>query len=82
MPRYYFHVIDGRDIPDDHGTELPDDVAAKAEARSAAGDLIRDIGPTLWDHDTWQMNVVDEIGRRVLTLNCSISSVEPTPTLN
>lgn len=75
MPKYYFNVIDGRNIPDDHGTELPDDTAAKAEARGVAGDLIRDMGPAFWDHDVWQMNVTDELGREVVSLSCAISQV-------
>lgn len=78
MPRYYFHVIDGRNIPDDHGTELPNDVAAIAEARAAAGELIRDFGPSLWDHDSWQMNVVDHLGTVLLSLKLAISTVEST----
>jgi hypothetical protein len=74
MPRYFFNVVDGRDIPDNIGTELPHDAAAIAEARSAACESIRDIGPNFWDHDSWQMFVVDEAGRDVVTLSCLISS--------
>lgn len=74
MPKYYFHVIDGRNIPDDHGTELLDDTAAQTEAREVAGQLIRDFGPTFWDHDAWHLNVVNELGQSVLTLSCAIST--------
>ena len=32
MPRYFFHVHDGRSFRDDTGTEFPDIYAAQAEA--------------------------------------------------
>ena len=32
MPRYFFHVIDGREIIDNEGTELPGLKEARAEA--------------------------------------------------
>lgn len=78
MPRYFFHVLNGRDVHDDHGTQMPDDAAAKAEARVVACELVRDAGPKFWDNHEWHMKVVDETGRMVLTLSCQISSFEPT----
>ena len=35
MPRYFFHVIDGTDVRDEDGTELPDVYVAQTEAIEA-----------------------------------------------
>jgi len=32
MPRFYFHLRDDLDVPDDEGVDLPDLEAARAEA--------------------------------------------------
>jgi hypothetical protein len=77
MPRYFFHIVDGRDIRDDIGLELPHDAAAIAEARRTAVELMRDVGPRFWDHDSWQMHVLDDLERDVVTLSCLISSFGP-----
>lgn len=66
--RYFFHVRDGQDIPDFEGTELADDEAAKAEAIAASSEMMADLGPKFWNHGGWEMQVVDEGGREVLTL--------------
>jgi hypothetical protein len=57
MPRYFFHVFDGKDLPDLEGTELPDDAAAKVEAIIATGSMLSDIGGTFWDGEEWMMRV-------------------------
>ena len=41
MPRYYFHSEDGRRFPDEEGTELPSDDAARLEAVRVLGELLR-----------------------------------------
>ena len=73
MPRYFFHVRDGRDIPDNVGTELPSLEAARVEAVRSSGEMLRDIkGSTeFWSGDDWVMNVTDEAGKPVLTLRFS-----------
>ena len=42
MPRYYFHIEDHRTYVDQVGVELPDLHAARDEAVSAAGQILRD----------------------------------------
>jgi hypothetical protein len=66
--RYFFHVRDGRDYIDTEGTELADDDAAKSEAIAASGDMIRDLGRSFWEGNNWEMQVLDETGREVLTI--------------
>jgi hypothetical protein len=56
MPRYYFHVEDLRTYIDEIGVELPNLPAARNEAVSAAGELLRDgSAETLWTGKPWQM---------------------------
>ena len=68
MPRYFFHVQDGRDMPDDEGTVLADGAAARVMAVTTAGELIRDHARAFWTHGDWQMQVVDEQGATVCEL--------------
>jgi len=70
MPRYRFHLRDGkRTVPDYWGSNFPHDKAAIAEARQAVRDL-RDAPPDEdWTH--WVIEVVDETGRCVITLRAS-----------
>ena len=68
MPRYFFHVQDGHDMPDDEGTVLADADAARVVAVVTAGELIRDHAQAFWTHGDWQMHVVDEQGATVCEL--------------
>lgn len=49
MPRYFFHVIDGREIRDEEGTELPNIYVAQAEAICLCGEVLRDMGARFWN---------------------------------
>jgi hypothetical protein len=71
MPRYFFHIIDGRDIIDHDGTELPGLRQVRAEAIRTAGAILRDEGDKFWNGEEWHMNVTDASGRSVLTLRFS-----------
>jgi hypothetical protein len=42
MPRFYFHIEDGRRIEDKEGTVLPDVKAARVEAIASGGTMLRD----------------------------------------
>jgi hypothetical protein len=72
MARYYFHVHDGIDMPDDEGTDFVDDGAARAAAIVAAGEMLRDLGIKYWEHSDWSMEVTDQVGATVCKLDlCS-----------
>ena len=71
MPRYFFNVKDGRDIPDTEGTVLADADAARVEAVAALGDLIKGHAETFWKTSDWQMHVTDEHGDSVCYLRLS-----------
>jgi hypothetical protein len=71
MPRFYFHVDDGGHvIPDRDGFVLPDIRAVRAEAISAAGEMIRDLHRALTTSE-WRMDVTNAAGQPVLTLRFS-----------
>ncbi len=71
MPRYFFDVRDATEIPDDIGTELADEDAARAEAVVFAGRLLADLGRKFWDSGDWRLSVRDESGRVLFTLTFS-----------
>ena len=68
MPRYFFHVQDGRDFLDQEGSVLDDDDAARVEAVACSGELIRDRAKAFWTDGNWRMHVVDEAGATVCKL--------------
>jgi hypothetical protein len=73
MPRYFFHVHDGQDFPDDEGTVLANPEAACAESMIAAAEMLRDAALSLWTGEEWTMHVVDEAGQPICDLKFSAS---------
>jgi len=68
MPIYHFNVHDGVSMPDPEGHELPDLDAAKREAISLSGNLIRDMGEEFWQGDEWKLEVTDDLGLILFSL--------------
>ena len=68
MPRYFFHVHDGQDTPDEDGVELSGPDEAKGQAVIFAGEALRDKDGAFWNSGEWRMVVVDEAGATVCTL--------------
>jgi hypothetical protein len=62
MPRYHFHIDDGRSTRDGEGFDLADLAAAKCEAVQMAGRIICDDGGAFWDRGEWSMTVADSTG--------------------
>lgn len=60
MPRYFFHVQDGRDYPDLQGTELLDLKAARNEALRFAAALLLDHAETFWASGEWKLRVTND----------------------
>ena len=77
MPRYFFHVQDGHDLPDREGVELPSPAEAREQAIATAGEMIRQSGIVLSDGSVWTMRVVEENGREVFTLRFSADDHSP-----
>jgi hypothetical protein len=77
MPRYFFHTRNGEEFPDEEGTELADDDAARAEAIVTAGSVLRDLGRKFWSGQDWSMHVVSETGEIVCELLLTARSGGP-----
>jgi hypothetical protein len=75
VPRYFFHIRDGKDIRDREGTLLPDAKAARVEAIATGGVILRDLA-NYWDGTEWQMNVTDEAGATIFRFRFS-AEVDP-----
>jgi hypothetical protein len=65
MPRFYFNIRDGYDVDEDEeGIELPDLEAARAEALATVEELREELA----DAGNIELEIVDETGRRLLTV--------------
>lgn len=68
MPRYFFHIIDGRDAPDETGTELEGPAEARLQALNTTGQLLREGGDEFWSGHEWRMHVTDDRGEELFVL--------------
>ena len=65
MPRYYFHLTDGKNVLNNHtGVDLPGNAAAREDAANLARDLRHEKMPG-WKWAGWFVKVVDEHGKKV-----------------
>jgi len=71
MPRYFFHVQDGKDIPDRDGVELSGPGEALENAVTACGEALKDLDGAFWESEEWTMRVTDEAGATVCELKFS-----------
>jgi hypothetical protein len=63
MPRYFFDIVDGEDLPDVNGSEHADLVAARIESIRYSGEVLREMPERFWNAEEWTMTVSD--ARRV-----------------
>ena len=68
MPRYFFHVHDGKDIPDEEGVELSGPEEARNQAVTACGEALKDLDGDFWESAMWTMTVKDWQGNVVCEL--------------
>lgn len=69
MPRYFFHIIDGRDMRDEEGTELPDIYVAQSQAIYLTGEVLRDMGARFWDRGGWRLEVENDRAQILFVLH-------------
>jgi hypothetical protein len=66
MPRYYFHLTDGKQVLTNHqGISLPGPAAAREDAADLARDLMHGDKMPGWKWDGWFVSIVDEHGHKV-----------------
>jgi hypothetical protein len=75
MPRYFFHIRDGRENThvDTVGDELADDEAAWREAVASAGLTLRDLSRSLKVGSDWRLEVVDNQGSQLFVIRVQTS---------
>jgi hypothetical protein len=71
MPRYFFNVHDGKDLPDNEGTELPGRNEAHRQAIITEGEMLRESDRKFLVGDIWEMQVTDDKGATVCRLKFS-----------
>ena len=75
MPRFFFHLRGGRDIPDNEGIELRDWQTAQHEAVARAGRLVSNDAERLGLGEDWSVNVTDEYYQPLFNFNFHIPEV-------
>jgi hypothetical protein len=73
MSRYFFNTVDGRRYPDEEGTELPDLEAVRRKATRVIAELLKERPSELWDTGHLRVEVADEAGAIVMTVEVSLS---------
>ena len=68
MSRYFFHIMNGQDLPDESGMNFAGTKEAREEAIRTASDLLRGDGYEFWSGPDWTMRVTDEAGIPVFTI--------------
>ena len=65
MPRYFFHLTNGKSVLDNHkGIDLPGNAAARKSAVDLARNLRHEKMPG-WKWDGWFVKIVDQHGHTV-----------------
>lgn len=74
MPRYYFHIHDGRSIIDRDGMELPDVAQARRMAIRLTGQFFEDEAELVSLGEEWRMEVTDGQGLILFRLDFVVTS--------
>ncbi|GLS44231.1 DUF6894 family protein [Methylobacterium brachythecii] len=74
MPRYFFHVRDGKGREDVDGTVKADLDAAKREAVLLAANLMGDYAGDLIKAYDWRIDVTDERGQVLFQIDMQITN--------
>ena len=57
MPRYFFDIVDGQDLPDLVGSDWPDLRAARVEAVRYSAEVLKEMPERFWNAEAWTMTV-------------------------
>ena len=72
MPRYFFHIHDGHDFPDETGTELRSLREAQLEVVRLTSDLLKD-ETVFWQGEGCSIDVADSQGVTLLAISFTAS---------
>jgi hypothetical protein len=77
MPRFFFHLEDGRSVPDAEGHLLPDLAAARDAAVRMLGQILVDDPLGFVVGGDWRLVVTDEAGVPLFTVSAAIADAAP-----
>jgi hypothetical protein len=79
MPRFHYHVRQGKFSDVEIEASLEADGSPREEALAVCADLARDIFADLANHSEWRMEVRDEAGKLCFQIRLSCSEPLPVP---
>lgn len=68
MPRYFFDIRDGTDLPDLQGSEHAGLDAARIEAVRYSAEVLKEMPERFWNAEEWKMTVSDFNRKPLFTL--------------
>jgi hypothetical protein len=71
MERFFFNVVDGRNYPDDHGTELSSLTAARVEAVKVLVQVLSARPQDFWETGCFSVTVTDRTGLTLFSIMVS-----------
>lgn len=77
LPRYYFHTQNGDRVRDDQGEELADLDAARNEALTVLGEILRYRGSAFWTTGSFSVIVTDAGGEVAFSITAQASDAAP-----
>lgn len=77
MPRYFFHTQNGDRVRDDQGEELAGLDAAREEALTILGEILRYRGVAFWTTRSFSVIVTDAEGQVVVSITAQASDTAP-----
>ena len=78
MPRYFFDIVDGEDLPDLLGSEWPDIQAARIEAVRYSAEVLKEMPERFWNSEAWTMTVSTAEKTPQFTLRFFAENLNPT----
>ncbi|MFZ1197692.1 MAG: hypothetical protein WAN49_19970 [Pseudolabrys sp.] len=78
MPRYYFHLTDGKQLLNNHkGIDLPGNAAAREDALALARDLEHEVVMPGWNWTGWFVTIVDQLFTKNRCREFSVDFLRP-----
>ena len=77
MPRYFFHIIDGKDLPDLEGSLHADLSAARIEAVRYSAEVLKEMPDRFWNAEEWTMTVEDHNRAPLFSLKFFAENLAP-----